>query len=146
MADKIEEQRLPFIRDDLFSVPSEAGQKPHLIGSKCKTCGRFFFPKRIVCYYCKEASLEQVFLSRRGKLEAGTVSHIAPVGFKAPYVVGYVILPEGVRFFTQLIVEGVPVEKAQEELKPGRGVELVVEKIREDDRGNDVLGFKFKVL
>lgn len=141
-----EKERLPFIRDDLFHIPDDPKEEPYLIGSKCKLCGRYFFPKRVVCYNCKEPSLEESPLSRRGKLEAGTISNIAPVGFKPPYIVGYVVLPEGVRFFTQLIVEGGELDEVEGELKPGREVELVIEKIREDDLGNDVIGFKFKII
>ena len=146
MNDKVEAERIPFIRDDLFRIPDEKGAEPYLVGSKCKLCGRYYFPRRTVCYICKETSLEDTPLSRKGKLESGTTSNIAPIGFTAPFIVGYVILPEGVRFFTQLILEGVPIEKAQEELKPGREVELVIDKLREDDRGDDVIGFKFKVI
>ena len=136
---------LPFIRPDLFTFKDGV---PYLVGSKCQHCGRVYFPKRTICYDCKKLDpMPDVLLSRKGELKQGIVVGSAPVGFTAPYVVGYVMLPEGVKLFTQLVKEGVSNEDmTDDELTPGRDVEVLVEKIREDDDGNDVIGFKFKLL
>ena len=93
--------------------------------------------------------MEELPLSRRGKISAGVIAHVAPVGFKPPYAMAYVDLPEGVRLFSQLTdVElcNEFVVPGTELLQPGTEVELVIEKIREDDAGNDVIGYKFKLV
>lgn len=142
------ERRLPFIREDLFLLPSSASEMPHLLGSKCSRCNRVFFPKRTVCSDCLEKNtMVEVKLSRRGKLHSGTIAHVAPTGFSPPYVVGYVDLPEGVRVFTEIkdaqICRGF-LKSGTEMLVSGIDMELVIEKIREDDEGNDVIGYKFR--
>ena len=140
------EKRLPFIRDDLFRIPSSG--EPYLIGSRCTSCGRVFFPRRTICCDCLlEGTMEEMPLSRRGKVYFGVIAHTAPLGFEAPYVVGYIDLPEGVRLFSQLVDGELYkdlVLPGTEILRPGTEVELVIEKIREDDTGSDVIGYKFK--
>ncbi len=44
----------------------------------------------------------EVRLSRRGKLYSYSIIHVNTPGFKAPYAVGYVDLPEGPRVFGHL--------------------------------------------
>lgn len=144
---KDSEECLPFIRNDLFIIPSSGLEKPFLLGSKCSKCGRVFFPKRSVCPDClEEGTMGNLRLSNKGKLHVGVIAHAAPVGFKHPYVVGYVDLPEGVRIFSQIkdakICEDF-LQPGTEMLIPGIEMELIVEKIREDDEGNDVIGYKF---
>ncbi len=46
--------------------------------------------------------MAEVRLSRRGKLYSYSVIHVSSPGFKAPYAVGYVDLPEGPRVFGHL--------------------------------------------
>ncbi len=124
----------PLIR--LAGSPSE---KPLLIGNKCKSCGEYFFPKRVICPNClKEDVLEDVLLSNKGKLYTYCIVKVAPVGFDAPYAVGYVDLPEGLRIFSPLA------ECDKERLKIDMDVELIVDKIREDEAGQPVYGYKFK--
>jgi uncharacterized OB-fold protein len=43
--------------------------------------------------------MAEVRLSRRGKLYSYSIIHVDTPGFKAPYAVGYVDLPEGPRVF-----------------------------------------------
>ena len=144
---KTSEEHMPFIRNDLFVVPHDGSGEPFLLGSKCTRCGRAFFPRKTVCPDCLiEGTMQDLPLSTRGKLYTGTIAHTAPLGFKPPYVVGYTDLPEGVRVFSEIkdfqicqdyLVPGT------EMLAPGTEMELVIEKIREDDEGNDVIGYKF---
>lgn len=142
-----EQRGLPFIREDLFVQPSSASEKPYLLGCKCSKCERVFFPKRSVCPDClEENTIKEIRLSRRGKLHTGTIAHAAPLGFSPPYAVGYVDLPEGVRIFTQ--IKDVEICKdflkpGSEMLVPGTDMELVIERLREDDEGRDVIGYKF---
>lgn len=124
----------------LFKLPSSPSEKAHLIGSRCRSCGETFFPKRSYCANCTSPDMEEVALSTRGKLETFTISRATPPGslIQAPYGLGYVRLPEG------CIVQTVLSECDPQKLEIDMDMELVIEKIREDEEGNDVMAFKFK--
>ncbi len=149
MADKTRES-IPFIREDLFKIPASPGEKPYLVGSRCTNCGRVFFPRRTVCCDCLIAdTMKEKPLSRTGKISAGVIAQTAPLGFKPPYATAFIDLPEGIQLFAQL-VDGELLREClipgTDCLQPGTEVELTIEKIREDDAGNDVIGYKFKPL
>ena len=71
--------------------------------AECGSCGRVSFPPPKWCPNCfSKDALRPARLSHRGRLfEWTTVFSPAP-GFEAPYRVGYVDLPEGVRLFGQI--------------------------------------------
>lgn len=133
-------KKIPF-KEGLFKWPLTLSELPYLIGSRCKLCQRSFFPKRIICPFCfKDDVMEEIRLSRKGKLVMYSVIRVAPLGFKAPYVQGFVDLPEGVRILTQLT----NCESCEDALEIGMEVELVIEKIRDAERGNEIIGYKFR--
>ncbi len=135
-----EKKKIP-IKEGLFHVPDQPGEQPYLIGSKCSGCGYVAFPKAYVCPACmKDDTMKEVPLSRRGKLDTYAVLRRAPTGFTAPYIVGYVILPEGTRIFTNFT----GVEPEDNVFKLGQEMELVIDKIREDEKGNEIIAWKFK--
>lgn len=75
----------------------------HLVGGRCASCGNTWFPRAEVCPGClATAQMRPTPLSPTGTLYAYSVVHIAPAGFQAPYAIGYVDLPEGVRVFGHL--------------------------------------------
>jgi len=140
MEQKTEKKRLPILPGVIYEATSP-GEKSYLIGSKCTACGRTFFPKQSVCRVCmREDTMQETALSTRGKIDTFTVVHVAPMGFKAPYIQAFIDLPEGVRIFS-LITGCDPSENA---LKTGAEVELVIDKITEDEKGNDLIGYKFR--
>ncbi|OHE24617.1 MAG: hypothetical protein A3J94_09030 [Syntrophus sp. RIFOXYC2_FULL_54_9] len=55
-----------------------------------------------------------------------------------PYAIGYVELPEGVRVETLFSTSDF------EQLRIGLDVELVIERLHEDEEGNEVLTYKFR--
>ena len=133
-------ERIPVLPGILHEATSPDDES-YLIGSRCNACGRTFFPKRNVCRVCKrDDTVEEIPLSNRGKLDTFTLIHVAPAGFEAPYLQAYVDLPEGVRLYT--MVTGV--EPTDDALKEGQEMELVITKIREDEKGNDLIGYKFR--
>ena len=133
-------KRLPVLPGIIHEATSSDDQS-YLIGSKCTACGRTFFPKQSVCRVCmRNDTMEETALSTRGKIDTFTVVHVAPKGFKAPYIQAFVDLPEGPRIFS-LITGCEPSENA---LKTGTEVELVIDKITEDEKGNDLIGYKFR--
>ena len=84
--------------------------------------------------------MEEVPLSKRGRIDTFSVVRVAPVGFEAPYIQAFVDLPEGPRIFA-LITGCEPAEGA---LREGDEVELVIDKIVEDEKGNERIGYKFR--
>ncbi len=129
--------------DGLFTMDPE---EPRLIGGKCSSCGSYFFPKFYQTHKptCSNRGVEEVLLSRRGTLESFTVQHypppppfVSPRPF-VPYGLGLVALPEGINIIG--IMTGIAVE----DLKTGIEVELVLETLHQDEKGNDLLSWKFK--
>jgi len=88
----------------------------------------------------KEDTMEETPLSRRGKIDTFSVVRVAPTGFEAPYIQAFVDLPEGPRVFS--LITGC--EPSEDALKEGQEVELVIEKITEDEKGNELIGYKFR--
>jgi len=131
------------IEEGLFEVPSSPSGEPHLIGSKCKICGEVVFPRQMGCPNCCSEGTEEILLGPRGKLYTFTnVNHPVPEGYKGPipYGVGMVDMPEGVR------VEAHLTESDPAKLKVGMDMVLVIDKLFEDEEGNEIIGFKFKPL
>lgn len=83
------------------SAPESAAAQ--LVGGRCTGCDKVFFPRFNTCPSCAgRNSMVEVRLSRRGKLYSYSVIHVDTAGFKAPYAVAYVDLPEGPRVFGHL--------------------------------------------
>lgn len=131
------------VKQGLWTVPTSPAEQPQLIGSKCSNCGEIFFPRREKgrCINCQSEKIEDVKLSRKGKIYSfAEVLIQPPVYYKGtvPYAFGYVELPEGVRVET--LFTGCPPDA----LKLGVEAELVIEKLHIDEEGNEVLAYKFK--
>lgn len=108
-----------------------------LIGNKCKSCGKIYFPKAQFCFNCLYKGMEEVGLSRRGKLYSYTIGRMASAHFEPPYAVGLVDLPEGVRVFAPLIMT------EDETYTIGMEMELVIEELWRENH-NQIMGYKFK--
>jgi len=108
-----------------------------LVGFRCKSCNNILPPLTIRCCYCYSADLERLVLSRQGKLYSYTIVFQPHKRFGARYAVGYVDLPEGIRFFAPLK------EKKTTHFEIGMNMELVVEKLW-DENGDEVIGPKFQ--
>ncbi len=128
-----------------FTMPPT---EPRLIGSRCKSCGNVFFPKASVCHnpYCeKTAPLEEILFGQRGKLFTFTINYAktpppyhSPEPF-VPYASGIIELPEG------LMVEGMIGPGYDEKnLKVGMEMELVIDKLYEDEQGNEILSWMYR--
>ena len=129
------------IKEGLFILPSSPSEEGYLIASKCSSCGIVSFPKRIVCPVClTDDTMREVPLSRKGQLYSFAINLVAPAGFEAPYIIGKIDLPEKVRIFS-VITECDPKDDL---LHIGMEMELVFDRIREDEDGNDLIGYKFR--
>jgi uncharacterized OB-fold protein len=132
------ERRMVPLRGGLFRLPS-AGVEAALIGSRCPGCGKHFFPRRHVCLNCGRQGLDEVPLSRQGKVWTFTVARQTPPASltQAPYAIAIVELPEDVRVET--VLAGDP-----ETVHIGMGVEFVLEKVGTSADGADMMAFKFR--
>jgi len=138
---KSEKKRIS-VEEGLFTLPESTAENAQLIGSKCKFCGSVFFPKRLICGSCFKEGMETILLSNRGKITTWTVIWMSPPGFKGqvPYVLGEVGLPENVTIRTHFT--GVDPNKPA--IKLGDEVEMVIEKIYENEEGNQIVSYMFK--
>lgn len=115
-------------------------QGPFLIGGQCASCQAIFFPYQPVCPRCTGQQIgESPPLSRRGTLYTYTTVYQKPpdYGGEVPYVIGRVLLPEGVFILSQ--IKGVA-----EDLHVGMDMKLVVEPIFTGPDGNEQLAYKFQ--
>ncbi len=131
------------VRAGLWSVPSSADDKPHLIGSRCPRCGEVVFPAALCCVNCQSQTTNAIHLSRTGKIYSLTTVMLPPPRYykgPVPYAAGYVELPDGVRVKTLFLDCDI------DSLKLDMEVELVIKKQQEDDEGNDLLVFGFRPI
>jgi uncharacterized OB-fold protein len=127
------------INEKLFKLPSSE-EESHLMGVKCKSCGELFFPKRTKCIKCFAEEMEEVALSKKGKVYTYTMVHHATPGYTGPlpYAVGAIELPGGIVILSPLT------QCDFDKLKIGLDVELVLEKLYDDESGNEVISYKFR--
>jgi len=80
----------------------------NLVGVKCNSCGRHFFPPRAICPVCHRKSvgkMERVKLKGVGKLFSITEVHegLEELNLQRPYILAMVELEEGARVTAQVI-------------------------------------------
>lgn len=116
-------------------------EKPYLVGTKCSKCGAAFFPPRYICTYClTDEGVQKARLGNTGTLYSYTVINVASKEFNPPYAFGFVILePEKIRIPS--VLTGFDLEK---ELKSGTKMEMVIERLRHDEQGNEIVSYKFR--
>ena len=132
--------RVP-IEPGYFTVPEKADEAPRLLGSKCRRCAEVFFPRRMTCAKCLNRGTDDVLLGPRGTLYTWTYCHIPMFGKLdakvAGYGVGQVDLPEGPR--VQGVLSGKPGD-----FKIGMPLELDLEVLRKNDKGDEVVIYRFR--
>lgn len=112
---------------------------PYLIGTQCKSCNTYYFPKQsLFCKNpaCNGETFDEVQLSRTGKIWSFTnACYQPPEPYVAadpyvPYAIIAVELEKEKMIVLGQAVEGVDVSQ----LKAGMDVELVLEKLFEDEQ------------
>lgn len=118
-------------------------QQPHLIGSQCKSCQTYFFPRQSL--YCKNpdcdgTEFEDVQLSRTGTVWSYTNAcykppepYVAAEPF-VPFTIAAVELDREKMIVLGQVVEGVDVTR----LKVGMKMELVLGTLHEDAESEKV--------
>jgi len=129
-----EANQLEYYMPELFAREP----KPHLIGGRCKSCGKYTFPKYLACPYCFSDDLEDAPLSFTGILHSYTVVRRSMPDYPVPYGLGLVDFPEGVRVMAQLEADNF------DELKLGSQIEITIGRVRVGKNGNDILSYKFR--
>ncbi|MFH1650614.1 MAG: OB-fold domain-containing protein [Chloroflexota bacterium] len=128
-------------KEGLFHAVEGKEEHPYLCGSRCRVCGYTSFPEKEVCLVCRrDDTMENIKLGSFGNLVTFTVMRVGPPDFPPPYVIGYVKLKEGPVIFTQL--SGVKPE--DDALKIGEEMELVIEKLKQNERGDNLLAWKYR--
>ena len=120
------------------------GEAAFLLGTQCKACKSYFFPKEtFFCRNpnCKGEDFEEIPLSRTGKLWSFTdnrypppAPYIAPDPFE-PYIIAAVELDKEKMVVLGQVVRGV----ALDDLKAGIDMELVLEDLYEDDENQYIV-------
>ena len=119
-------------------------KRPRLVGSQCTACGEIFFPRKEKswCLRCHKRTLKDTLIGREARIVSCSVVMQQPGGgfYKGPvpYAYGEVDLPEGVRIVTLFSCDDF------DELERGKAVELMIDKLHEDEHGNDIITFKFR--
>lgn len=92
------------IKPGYFTIPENPGEPPRLLGSLCKQCGEYYFPRRAICAKadCLSENLIDTELGPEGTLYSFTFVHMPLFGSSNlehmdGYGVGQIDLPEGPR-------------------------------------------------
>jgi uncharacterized OB-fold protein len=113
--------------------------EPRLLGSRCRSCGTFFFPR--LSFFCRNPDCEgtefdEVPLSRRGRVWSFTTNRYQPPSpFVAtepfePYAIAAVELANEKMIVLGQVVGGTN----SRQLQIGTEVELVLDTLYEDDQ------------
>jgi len=108
----------------------EIPQRYRLEAAKCASCGRIYYPPRLVCAACGGREFDTVKLPDTGKVVTYTVIRVGPGDFaeEVPYALGIVEMEGGVRLMAQLV--DVPLDG----IKTGMPVRLEFRKIYEEGK------------
>jgi uncharacterized OB-fold protein len=112
-------------------------QREKLSASCCAQCGSLAFPPAPLCSQCGSQQVMPAPLSEHGKLYTYSILHVGARGWSAPYVLGYVDLPEGVRVFSHI-------DGTAETLRIDMPVSLQIREPIKNAEDQDVLAFAFR--
>ena len=135
---------IPFMRD-VFTIPTNSRHKPKLIGSVCKECEEYFFPKTGSKTTCDNPvcprSTSEVLLSGKGKLLSATITRSSADGH-LEHVSAVILLDEGIKINSHLIGW----EGYRDMLVPGSPVELVLQDLGENEWRETQVGYAFRLM
>jgi len=136
----MQETKKGVLVDSKFFARREDGSLD-VVGSRCRKCGRTFFPRKKACMDCMVwGEMEDVPLSKKGHLVSYSVSQDPLRGFPIPYAFGYVMLPEGIMLYSIFS----DCEPHEEKLKIGMEMEMIMDYMMTDRYENDIICYKFK--
>jgi uncharacterized OB-fold protein len=124
---------IPF-REGLFSAATKA---PYLIGNRCQSCRRLFFPSRPFCFDCFSRRMRKARIGKQGTLYSFTTSYMPSSQFQAPFTVGWIDLKEGIRIVAPILA------KQYQILQIGMEMELVIDELWRNEKTR-VFGYKYR--
>jgi benzoylsuccinyl-CoA thiolase BbsA subunit len=134
-------RRTEYVPPQLTAFPivavDPADRREKLSASRCVDCKSLTFPPAPLCSKCGGQKVAPAPLSEHGTLYSYSVLHVGARGWLAPYVLGYVDLPEGVRVFSH--IDGAP-----EALRIDMPVSLEIREPIKNAEDQDVLAFAFR--
>ena len=125
-------------------VPSfrrNMAQRYRLEAAKCTSCGKVFFPPRLICDKCKGETFEKITLKGKGKIVSYTIIYVpaSPFADEAPFPVAIIEMDEGVRLMAQVG------DCEFDELHTGMEVELVLRKLSEEG-ASGIIHYAYKAV
>jgi uncharacterized OB-fold protein len=132
--------RVP-IKPGFFTVPDDPAQAPRLLGTVCRSCGEYFYPRRAICGKCMSEDTADVEMNARGTLYSYTFVHLPLFGstnleHADGYGVGQIDLPEGPRVQA-------PLAGKQPAFRVGQTVQGELNVLREDG-ARDIVIIRFR--
>jgi len=116
--------------------------KYKLVGTKCESCDKAYFPPRKLCPECRSKGKMIPFrMSGKGTIESYTIIRVAPEGFEqqAPYAIAIIKLDEGPMLSAQVV-------DRIEEVEIGKKVRPVFRRMYTDEHGGLIhYGIKFEL-
>jgi uncharacterized OB-fold protein len=135
-----EPERVP-LEEGYLVVPASSSEPPRLLGSRCRTCGEHFYPRRATCARCLADDPEDVLLGPSGTLYTWTYLHVPGFGqhrtASRGHAAGQVDLHEGPR--VQAVLEGEPGD-----FRIGMAMELTLAEVGRDEAGRAVVMYRFR--
>ncbi len=123
--------------DDKLMRRTDAGFD--LVGQHCANCGKIAFPRKRVCPVCFSSDLGDHVLSRSGTLHTFTTTHLGPPVLPAPYTIGFLDLPEGIKLMGLIRIA----QPAAEYLEIGMRMDIVLDRLRTEPDGDDIYCYMF---
>jgi uncharacterized OB-fold protein len=79
-------------------------EKGIVAGTRCKNCGKIYFPPRADCLDCRKSEIEWVPIEDKAKLVTFTEVFFGPPAFEhsTPYVLGLAEFQNGLRVFAPI--------------------------------------------
>lgn len=135
-------KRIPLAAGE-FTVPDDPDEPPRLLGTRCESCGEYFYPRRVICAKCLSDRTADVEIGPRGTLYSYTFVQMPFFGAQtdsapAGYGVGQIDLPEGPRV-------QFPLAGAREDFRVGQAVQLELDTLRKD-ADHDIVIVRFRPL
>lgn len=133
---------VPF-KKGVLTMPLIPLEDVRLKGVRCRACGALALGEREHCINCTSVDLEEHIFSKYGKVYSYTIiRHPPPLPYPQesfkPFPTAWVELEDGLYILSELTGCGL------EEVKTGMAVELVLGKGWEDEKGNEVMMYKFR--
>ena len=115
-----------------------------LQGAVCQDCGKKIFPSVEICPFCHSQNLEKTEFATTGKIVCGPeILWYTLDGFQElnPQHTAIIELDDGPYVCAEIVHYPPPME-----FKEGTKVEMVLRKLKREDIGNYIYGFKFRIV